>query len=145
MLKPADINPCELIPHAGGMCLLERVVSYDDESITCVATSHRDGMNPLRSENHLPAISGIEYAAQAMAIHGGLTFKGSTAPSKGFLASARGINLAVERLDDLAGELVIQATQLAVIADAFSYEFSITSAWQNVMNGRLSIKVLIGE
>ena len=39
-------------------------------AIRCVARGHRDADNPLRAGGELPALCGIEYAAQAMAAHG---------------------------------------------------------------------------
>ena len=63
---------CARLPHAGRMCLLERLAAWDSESIVCHATSHRDADNPLRSGGRLHAVTGVEYAAQAMVLHGSL-------------------------------------------------------------------------
>ena len=63
---------CRLIPHQGTMCLLDTVERWDDTSITCTTASHRDATNPLRRDNQLEAICGLEYAAQAMAVHVGI-------------------------------------------------------------------------
>ncbi len=63
---------CARLPHAGRMCLLDRLEAWDGDSITCFATSHRDAHNPLRRAGRLPAVAGVEYAAQAMALHGNL-------------------------------------------------------------------------
>ncbi len=63
---------CARLPHAGRMCLLERLEFWDGDSITCIATSHRDADNPLRRGGRLHAVAGVEYAAQAMALHGNL-------------------------------------------------------------------------
>ena len=60
------------IPHQGTMCLLDRVVDWSDSRIACAATSHAAPANPLRADGRLGAANGIEYAAQAMAIHGAL-------------------------------------------------------------------------
>jgi predicted hotdog family 3-hydroxylacyl-ACP dehydratase len=62
----------ELIPHAGTMCLLERVVGCDQTSIRCETRSHQNDNNPLRYKGRLSSVCGIEYAAQAMALHGAL-------------------------------------------------------------------------
>ncbi len=66
----------KLVPHAGNMCLLERVVACDAASIRCETRSHLDQSNPLRRNGHLSSICAIEYAAQAMALHGALTAPG---------------------------------------------------------------------
>ncbi len=66
----------KLVPHAGNMCLLERVVACDAASIRCETRSHLDQSNPLRRNGQLASICAIEYAAQAMALHGALTAPG---------------------------------------------------------------------
>ena len=58
-----------MIPHAGRMCLLDEVVQWNAATIRCISRSHRDGSNPLRADSQLPALCGIEYAAQAMAVN----------------------------------------------------------------------------
>ena len=64
------------IPHKGSMCLLDGVTQWSEAEIVCHATSHRDPGNPLRSVdrdvNGLGITAGIEYAAQAMAVHGAI-------------------------------------------------------------------------
>jgi predicted hotdog family 3-hydroxylacyl-ACP dehydratase len=53
----------------------------------------------------------IEYASQAMALHGTLSAAPGSAPAPGFLASVRSVNLHVARLDTVPGALRISATQ----------------------------------
>ena len=61
-----------LIPHGGAMCLLDGVVKWDATHLCSVSRSHHDMANPLRADGELPALCGIEYAMQTMAVHGGL-------------------------------------------------------------------------
>ena len=61
-----------LIPHAGAMCLLDAVIAWDATTITCLASSHRTPTNPLAARGRLEVVCGVEYAAQAMAVHGAL-------------------------------------------------------------------------
>src|SRR6185436_4156135 len=61
-----------LVPQAGAMCLLDEIVSFDERAIVCRASSHRSPGNPLRCDGRLSAFAGIEYGAQAMAVHGAL-------------------------------------------------------------------------
>ena len=51
--------------------------------------------NPLRAHDRLSAACGIEYAAQAMAVHGALCagLDGQQTPRNGLLASVRGVDL----------------------------------------------------
>lgn len=72
------------IPHSGSMCLLERLVSWDAQAIHCTTTTHRREDNPLRTASGLLSPNAIEYAAQAMALHGGLIAEEGSEPSAGF-------------------------------------------------------------
>jgi predicted hotdog family 3-hydroxylacyl-ACP dehydratase len=94
---PIDVERIrELVPHAGKMCLLERVVDCDTASIRCETRSHLDRANPLRRNGHLSSVCAIEYAAQAMALHGALTAPGHsgalTAPRHSGALTAPGHN-----------------------------------------------------
>ncbi len=60
------------IPHHGRMCLLEEIIEWDVRHIRCRSGTHRAADHPLRSRDRLGAACGIEYAAQAMAVHGAL-------------------------------------------------------------------------
>ena len=77
------------IPHQGNMCLLDTVVDWSETAISCSASSHRDPSNPLRAEGRLGAANGIEYAAQAMAVHGSLLAQAGDQPRQGHLTSVR--------------------------------------------------------
>jgi len=82
------------------MCLLELFVEWDLQRIVCLATNHRDANHPLRTRTGLLSPCAIEYAAQAMALHGALIGQDAgTAASPGYLASARGVRLHLLRLD----------------------------------------------
>ena len=61
-----------LLPHAGRMRLIDRIVSYDEQRIVCESDSHRAPDHPLADGGALSIICGLEYGAQVMAIHGGL-------------------------------------------------------------------------
>ena len=98
------------LPHQGNMCLLDRVDAWDGEHIRCTATSHRAPENPLRGYGRLGAACGIEYAAQAMAAHGSLCATAASAPRAGYLASVRGVELHLARLDDVDADLSVQAS-----------------------------------
>ena len=48
----------DLVPQQGPMCLLDEIRHYDERNISCRATSHRAGSNPLRANGRLPARAG---------------------------------------------------------------------------------------
>ncbi|RZL87286.1 MAG: hydroxymyristoyl-ACP dehydratase [Variovorax sp.] len=116
------------IPHSGTMCLLERLEAWDAEAIHCTTTTHTRADHPLRTAGGLLSPNAIEYAAQAMALHGGLLAAEGSEPSAGFLASARNVRMAVERLDDVAGALHVHARRLSGDAIQILYEFAVKDA-----------------
>ncbi len=128
------------IPHQGGMCLLDAVLDWGALHIACSACSHRDPANPLRQFGRLGAACGIEYAAQAMAVHGALVVAGSdAAPRPGMLLSVRGVNLHVARLDDIAAELQVRAERLGGDAGMLLYHFAVHAAGALLLDGRASV------
>ena len=130
------------IPHQGAMCLLARVDAWDGESICATATSHRDPANPLRNDGRLGAANAIEYAAQAMALHGAL-LAGATEhthrPRTGYLTSVRSVELHVARLDDLADDLDIRAERLSGDDNHVLYAFTVTAGATIVASGRAAV------
>lgn len=125
-----------LIPHSGPMCLLDGVVEWDERRIRSVSRSHRAPDNPLRAGGRLPAVSGVEYAMQTMAVHGGLTGKVGGRPRAGYLASLRDLLCRSERLDDLAGDLLVDAELLAGDGANVTYRFSVQVGGVEVLSGR---------
>jgi predicted hotdog family 3-hydroxylacyl-ACP dehydratase len=132
-----------MIPHAGRMRLLDEVIRWDESSIRCRSRSHRDGDNPLRAGPRLPALCGIEYAAQAMAVHGRLSAAVREKPRVGYLASVSDIFCNAERLDDLEHELVIDAERLAGDGDLALYRFALSSGGSEILSGK-AVVVLSG-
>jgi predicted hotdog family 3-hydroxylacyl-ACP dehydratase len=138
-----SINKAEigsLIPHTGGMCLLDSVITWDDESIVCTSESHRDPENPLRRDGQLAAVHAFEYGAQAAAVHGGLRARaaGVKAPP-GYLVALRDASLHVSRLDDLPRHLQVQAQRLFGDTVNTVYECKISTGDQLLADGRITI------
>ena len=69
------------IPHQGSMCLLDEVLAWNEQRIVCSAVSHTSPENPLRLAGRLGSANGVEYAAQAMAVHGALLAPATAAPA----------------------------------------------------------------
>lgn len=128
------------IPHQGRMCLLDEVLSWDEARIACRARSHREDDNPLRAHGRLGAACGVEYAAQAMAVHGAIMahMAGSLARG-GLLTSVRNLVLRVSRLDDLDTDLIATAERLAGDEGSTLYEFTVSSGGRELLSGRASI------
>lgn len=131
------------IPHHGEMCLLERVVSWSPERIECEAASHRAPGNPLRAHGRLGIACGVEYAAQAMAVHGALIGESSGqaagVPRVGYLASVRGVSLHATRLDDVAGDLTVRAERLMGDGNNIVYGFEVADGGRLLLSGRATV------
>ncbi len=137
---------CSLIPHDGSMCLLDGVLEWDAGHIVCESNSHRRDTNPLRNHGRLSALHGVEYAAQAMAVHGGLlAHQAGEVNPPGFLAALREVQLHVERLDDQPAPLRIEAEELMRSGGSFLYEFTISTAGKILLSGRLTVMTPKGE
>lgn len=128
-----------LIPHAGPMCLLDGVLQWDASRIRCVSRSHRDPDNPLRADGHLPAVCGIEYAAQAMAVHGGLAGKAGGKPRAGYLASLRDVVCRRSHLDELDGDLIVEAEQVTGDGARVIYRFTLWVGKVEVLSGQAAV------
>ncbi len=128
------------IPHSGSMCLLHSLLDWSTEHVLCHATSHADPANPLRSASGLLAPCAIEYAAQAMALHGALLAPTGAAPTPGYLASVRAVQFAVATLHDLPGPLAVRAQRLAGDGRQILYQFTVRDgAGQAVADGRATV------
>ncbi len=129
------------IPHQGNMCLLSEVTHWDTQEIHCSADSHRDLNHPLRLDGRLGIAVGIEYAAQAMAVHGALLANSDAPPRPGYLGSVRGIQASVQRLDDLPGVLEITAQRLSGDDKIILYRFALIHQQRCILQGRASVVV----
>ena len=132
------------IPHAGRMCLLDRLLAWSPQSIVCEATGHTATDHPLRSASGLLAPAAIEYAAQAMALHGALIHEAQAdpgaGPTPGFLASVRGVQLHVPRLDTLTGRAcMVRAERLAGEGQHILYRFTVHAGARPVAEGRAAV------
>jgi len=136
---------CQRIPHAGDMCLLDKMLTWDETHIKCSAKSHLNPANPLRTGNTLTVMAAIEYAGQAMALHGDLIASespGGNRPRKGYLASLRNIVVNRQTLDDLPGDLLIEVELLMGDDDSSLYAFAVSTANDSVITGRAAVKLL---
>ena len=130
----------QLVPHAGCMCLLERIVAVDRHGICCSTRTHRAASNPLRHAGRLSALHLAEYGAQAMAAHGSQQEPaGSPVRRAGMLVSIRDLELRVERLDDIAEDLVITAHSRLAQAGGLIYDFEAVAGAKFLGGGRVQV------
>lgn len=133
----ADI--AKVIPHSGQMCLLDGVLECDSQRIRCISGTHRDADNPLRTGDTLLALCGIEYAAQAMAVHGARSANFAQRPRAGFLAAVRDVVCNAMRLDDLSDDLIIEAEKVMGDEARVIYQFNIDAGAIRIMSGRATV------
>jgi len=134
-----------MIPHAGAMHLLDGVLSWDAHRIRCLSRSHRNRQNPLRTDGRLWALCGVEYAAQAMAIHGVLAGSVGKRPRMGYLASLREVHCSRSRLDDLEGDLIVEAERLMGEESRVIYSFDVRVGDVEVLRGRAAVVLEAGR
>ncbi|MDH3232179.1 MAG: 3-hydroxylacyl-ACP dehydratase [Alphaproteobacteria bacterium] len=130
-----------LIPHAGDMVLLDRVEAWSDDAIVCTTSSHRRPGNPLGRSGGVPAICGVEYGGQAMAVHGALT---ANQPGRqGLIANVRSVILSAGTLDP-DHEISVQAERMAGGPDGVIYRFSLQAAGRELISGQAMV-LLLGD
>lgn len=128
-----------LIPHAGAMCLLDEVTHWDVETVIAASRSHSDPANPLRTAEGLTALSALEYAAQAMAVHGALAGAVGSRPRAGYLVAVRNVVCGAARLDAFQGLLVIEARQLVADGERVMYNFALRIDEREVLSGSATV------
>ena len=127
------------IPHQFRMCLLDSVIEWDEMHVICRATSHRDADNPLRAHGRLGVACGIEYAAQAMAVHGVLLAPAAALPRTGYLTSLREVAFHASRLDDVVADLEIEAWRHAGDGNNALYRFTVRADHCELLEGRAAV------
>ena len=126
------------IPHTGRMCLLDRVLEWDAQGIRCSATSHRDQDNPLREAGGLAALAGIEYAAQAAAVHGALLLN-ETLPRSGVLAALKNVTATQQWLHEITDDIVVEANLMHSDAAGGIFAFAIVAGHTRVLSGQFTL------
>lgn len=135
-----------LIPHAGTMCLLDSMQRVSQTDIVCSALSHKSPDNPLRSHGRLGAAVAVEYAAQAMALHGSILNADLGVPPKGGrLINVRQLILHCARFDELASPLTVHATRLMGDAANVIYSFEVSAEDAMIATGRAGVMLVASE
>jgi predicted hotdog family 3-hydroxylacyl-ACP dehydratase len=153
MISNAQIRA--MIPHSGPMCLLDHVVKWDSQSIECEAINHQDPSHPLAVAGKLGCLAAVEYGAQAIAVHGGLTAalsksdstsnsNSTSRPRVGFLASVRDVQCSVETLHQFTQPLKITAMQQMAEATRAIYDFEVYAGAVLCAKGRAAIVIDAG-
>lgn len=141
MLDRADI--VGLLPHTGRMCLLDRVLHWDERSIRCATASHRDADNPLRDVSGLATLAGIEYAAQAAAVHGallnGVRSSDGAVPRSGVLAALKNVTVTRPWLHEVTEEIVVETNLLHSDPAGGVFAFAAFAGAERVLSGQFTL------
>lgn len=95
--------------------------------------------NPLRRDGRLSSICGIEYAAQAMALHAALCSNAGAPGRHGYLASVRDANCTTAVLDGHQSPLLVSADRVFADGSSVIYAFLIESNGVTLINGRAAV------
>lgn len=98
-MDPERFNISDLLPHQAPMMLLHQLTQVDETTATCRAIVQRDCIF-LDNRGALPAALGIEWMAQAVAVHAGYLALSSGSPiALGYLLGTRKYRCARSTLD----------------------------------------------
>jgi len=145
ILLNSDLNSQEIeqrLPHAGKMSLLDKVTHADRLTLSASAVSHLSSNNPLRLNHKLSSINGIEYAAQAMAIHGFLLseLKQTEASTQTrYIATIRNIDIFTPFFPETESVIKIEVEQLMSDTNGFTYQFHISDGKKALISGKITI------
>lgn len=126
------------LPHAGRMVLIERVIFSNASTIRCLCHDPRDPLHPLRQGGILPVTAGIEYAAQAAALHAA-SGRQSNRPATGHLAILQNIQWSTDRLDLIDSDIEIIADQVSALPIGLHYRFCLNAGEHELMAGGIII------
>ena len=126
------------LPHTGRMCLLDRVLQWDEHRIRCSAVSHRDADNPLREGAGLATLAGIEYAAQAAAVHGAL-LRGEMLPRSGVLAALKNVISTRPWMHEIVEDIVIEANLLHSDPAGGIFAFAVFASEERILSGQFTL------
>lgn len=132
------------LPHAGTMCLLDRLLHHDAQRIVCLAQAQQ--AHPLSRSGQLPAWASLEYAAQALACHGLLTLQAHSAAADTAAAGfTQAMIIGVREMIcyaatiNLSQPCHIDVSLLAQQPGAASCTFSLSQAGAAVSSGQFNI------
>lgn len=124
------------------MCLLDAVEFWDDTRIVCRSQTHRLADNPLRKGSVLSIVHGIEYGAQAMAVHGGLLAQeSSNVVMPAYLVSLKNVHFSGQPFlsCDHPQGLKIEAEKVYASEGSLVYTFSVVCDETLLLSGEAMV------
>jgi predicted hotdog family 3-hydroxylacyl-ACP dehydratase len=138
-LNRQDVEKC--LPHKAAMVLLEKVRHCNSDTLECETTTHLQEDHPLRIEGQLSIFTGIEYAAQAMALHSFLNADYEGKAKTGFVAVTSRVKPYFDFLDQVQDTLNISVALVDASGGGSLYEFCISYGADKaaVLDGKLLV------
>ena len=91
----------------------------------------------LRDNGVLSNVHALEYAAQAIAVHGSLLMADASALKLVYVATFRGVDMHPGALDQREGAaLTISATRVAALPNGWNYEFIVAAQDRVLAHGK---------
>jgi predicted hotdog family 3-hydroxylacyl-ACP dehydratase len=108
------------------MVLLDRIIEYDDNSLTAELVVRDDGL--LGNDKTVPAWAGIEYMAQAIAAYAGIMAKRAGEPIKlGYLLGTRRYNSNVAEFK-VGSTIIVKISKVIENSNLAAFECEIQGA-----------------
>ncbi|HSZ80825.1 MAG TPA: 3-hydroxylacyl-ACP dehydratase [Polyangia bacterium] len=126
-----------LVPHKPPMLLLDRVLSYSTDFVSCEVVIRVD--SPFVRDGVVPAIVGLEYMAQGVATFAGLSAREKgEAPRIGFLLGSRDVRVDVDGFP-VGDRLVVEARRTWGEHDLGSFVCKVRRGGDVLVHGSLTV------
>ena len=135
----------ELLPQAGAMRLLERVLSHDAERTRCEVLPSRSAL--FQQGGRIPAWVAIEYMAQCAAADGSLRLRArGDAPRPALFVGARRVSFRCASFEP-GQRLVVSAHHAAGRRDLLAFDCAVEdpAGGAPLVEGRLNVLPLRGD
>lgn len=130
------------LPYGQALQLLDDITHNDKHSICAVAYHWRDAARVLSDEvdgkKPVRAIALLEFAAQAMALHGVSQGAVDAAPKQVSVLSVKKITIGAP-VDTNDAKLTVKATLVAKLDDSAQYRFLVSTDTATLLSGELLV------
>jgi predicted hotdog family 3-hydroxylacyl-ACP dehydratase len=139
MTAPSTFPPiAQLVPHKPPMLLLDRVVAYSGDVVTCEVEIRPDSPFVSAGEG-VPGIVGLEYMAQCVAVYAGLSAHSKGEGARiGFLLGSRDVRIDADAFP-VGDRLTIEAKRSWGENDLGSFACEVRRGADVVVRGSLTV------
>lgn len=127
-----------MLPHGNTMCLLDGVLNYDENTITCISHHWQQSNNPLLNNHETMGVSILaEYGAQAAGIHSAIQQKAAGDIKAAYVGAIKQFKFYTSTITKKSTYLKIQASCHLTNERSASYDFSVSDENNILAQGRL--------